>query len=86
MVIGFENNGLDIFKVHIMAEKVNMAYNVRVQGPVARSLVSANRWLKGMKTYRFPWYLTLVSANQASSKPGLVKTWHCLFVLQNPGP
>ena len=37
------------------------------QGPVARSLVSANRWLRGIKTYRFPSYLTLVSANHASS-------------------
>ena len=35
-------------------------------------LVSANRWLRGIKTYRFPWYLTLVSANHASSNPGLV--------------
>ena len=39
---------------------------------VARSLVSANRWLRGIKTYRFPWCLTLVSANHASSNPGLV--------------
>ena len=38
--------------------------------PVARSLVSANRWLRVIKTYRFPWYLTLVSANHASSNPG----------------
>ena len=42
-----------------------------VLGPVVRSLVSANRWLRGIKTYRFPWYLTLVSANHASSNPGL---------------
>ena len=35
-------------------------------GPVARSLVSANRWLRGIKMYRFPWYLTLVSTNHAS--------------------
>ena len=41
-----------------------------VQGPVARSLVSANRWLRGIKMYRFPWYLTLVSTNHASSNPG----------------
>ena len=41
-------------------------------GPVVRSLVSANRWLRGIKTYKFPWYLTLVSANHASSNPGLV--------------
>ena len=40
------------------------------QGPVVRSLVSANRWLRGIKTNRFPWYLTLVSANHASSNPG----------------
>ena len=35
-------------------------------------MVSANRWLRGIKTNRFPWYLTLVSANHASSNPGLV--------------
>ena len=40
------------------------------QGPVVQSLVSTNRWLRGIKTYRFPWYLTLVSANHASSNPG----------------
>ena len=43
-----------------------------VQGPVARSLVNANRWLRGIKMYRFPWYLTLVSTNHASSNPGLM--------------
>ena len=41
-------------------------------GPVVRSLVSANRWSRGIKTYRFPWYLTLVSTNHASSNPGLI--------------
>ena len=30
MVIEFEINDLDIFKVHIMAEKVNMACNFRI--------------------------------------------------------
>ena len=40
------------------------------QGPVVRSLVSANPWLRSIKTYRFPWYLTLVSANHASRNPG----------------
>ena len=30
MVIGFEINDLDIFKVHIMAEKVNMACILRI--------------------------------------------------------
>ena len=44
--------------------------NFTVQGPIARSLVSANRWLRGIKTYRFPWYLSLVIANHASSNPG----------------
>ena len=43
-------------------------------GPVVQSLVSVNRWLRGIKTYRFPWYLTLVSTNHASSNPGLVMT------------
>ena len=43
-------------------------------GPVAQRLVSANRWLRGIKTYRFPWYLTLVSANHASSNPGQTVT------------
>ena len=43
-----------------------------IQGPVAESLVSANRWLRGIKMYRFPWYLTLVSTNHASTNPGLV--------------
>ena len=32
-------------------------------GPVVR---------RGIKTYRFPWYLTLVSANHASSNPDLI--------------
>jgi len=40
------------------------------EGPVVGSLVSANRWLRGVKTCRFPWYLTLDSANHASSNPG----------------
>ena len=39
-------------------------------GPVARNLVSANRCLRGIKMYRFPWYLTLVSTYHASSNPG----------------
>ena len=37
-----------------------------------RGQVSANRWLRGIKMYRFPWYLTLVSTNHASSDPGQV--------------
>ena len=43
---------------------------INAQGPVVRSLDSAIRWLRGIKTYRFLWYLTLVSANHASSNPG----------------
>ena len=43
-----------------------------ILGPVVRNLVSANRWLRGIKTYRFPWYLTLVIANHALSNPGQV--------------
>ena len=46
--------------------------NFYAQGPVARSMVSANRWLRGIKRYRFPWYLTMVSTNHASSNPGLI--------------
>ena len=42
----------------------------RKPGPVARSLFSANHWLRGIKMYRFPWYLMLVSTNHASSNPG----------------
>ena len=38
-----------------------------VQGPVVRSTVSANHWLSSIKINRLSWYLTLVSANQASS-------------------
>ena len=54
--------------------EVCMTVNVTInaQGPVARSLVSANRWLRGIKMYRLPWYLMLVSTNHASSNPGLV--------------
>ena len=40
-------------------------------GPVARSLVSANRWLRDINSYRFPWYLSLVSTYHASSNRGL---------------
>ena len=46
-------------------------YSPNILGPVVRSLVSANRWLRDIKTYRFPWYLTLVSNNHVSSNPGL---------------
>ena len=49
-----------------------LAETAWIPGPVVRSLVSANRWSRGIVTYRFPWYLTLVSANHASSNPGLI--------------
>ena len=43
--------------------------NIRL---VAQKPVSANRLLRCIKTYRFPWYLTLVSGrNHASSNAGL---------------
>ena len=55
-----------------MSSYGHVVHTTAKQGPVVRSLVSANRWLRGVKTYRFPWYLTLVSANHASSNPGQV--------------
>ena len=45
-------------------------HEVVVLEKVARSLLSANCWIRGIKTHRFPWYLTLVSANHASINPG----------------
>ena len=51
-----------------------------LQGPVVWSLVSANHWLRAIKTYRFPWYLTLVSTNHASSNPGL--DWQSISLAQ----
>ena len=61
----FQKDGLAIyFKVQFTCS----------QGTVAQSLDSANRWLRalrGIKTNMFPWYFTLISANHASSNPGL---------------
>ena len=37
------------------------------QGPVVRSMVSANHWLNNIKINGLSWYLTLVSDNQAPS-------------------
>lgn len=42
------------------------------QGPVARSMVSANLWLGGIESYTFLWKLTSISANQASSNSSQV--------------
>ena len=59
------------FKTRILSTGTpNRTLKIPHQGPVAQRLVSANRWLRGIKTYRFPWYLSLVSANHASSNPG----------------
>ena len=41
-------------------------------GPVTRNLVSASRWLRSIKPYRFPWYLTLVSLTMLRHNPGLI--------------
>ena len=41
-------------------------------GPVVRSMVSANHWLSSIKINKLSWYLTLVSANQASNNSVLV--------------
>ena len=35
-------------------------------------LVSANHWSRGIETYTFLWYLTMVGANHASSDLGVV--------------
>ena len=37
------------------------------EGPVVQSMVSVNHWLSSIKINRLLWYLTLLSANQASS-------------------
>ena len=42
-----------------------------LQGPV-RNMVSANHWLSGIKINGLSCYLTLVSANQASSNSAQV--------------
>ena len=50
-------------------------------GWVARSMVSANHWLRGIKTYRLSWYLTRVIANHASSNWALVDGDKCILIL-----
>ena len=40
-------------------------------------MVSANHWLRGIKTYRLSWHLTRVSANHASSNWALAATFNC---------
>ena len=65
-----------------MNQPLHNPCHVRALGPVARSLVCANRWLRGVKTYRFPWCLTLVSANHASRNPGLVNLARAPYTLE----
>ena len=36
-----------------------------IQGLLARCMVSADHWLRGIETDTFQWQLTLVSANHA---------------------
>ena len=69
------------FRILMVASilRVQLSQAFMHQGPVARSLVSANRWLRGIKMYRFPWYLTLVSANHASSNPGQMSMFLLMF-------
>ena len=70
---GFALSSL-VSKVKVYGTRQKLPIVDKSLGPVARSLVSANRWLRGIKRYRFPWYLTLVSINRASRNPGLVAT------------
>ena len=64
-------------KFRVWVHKISiLKFEAEKLGPVVRSQVSANRWLRGIKTYKFPWYVTLVSANHASSNPGLITKCH----------
>ena len=58
-----EEDILVSYDVTALFTNVLLSETINILGPVARSLVIANRWLRGTKTYRLPWYLTLVSAN-----------------------
>ena len=59
---------------------------VKHMGPVARSLVSANRWfvISGIRTYRFLRYLTRVSANHALSNRPIFFLKKFVFELHLP--
>ena len=61
---------------HSDLSKAGMQFkNVRNLGderPVVRSMVSANHWLSSIKANRLSWYLTLVSANQATTNSAQV--------------
>ena len=54
-------------KIGLPREPIRMVPLVIDQGPVARSVVSANHWLNSIKTNRLSWYLTLVSVNHPSN-------------------
>ena len=55
------------------------------QGPVARCPISANHWFRGIKTYRFPWYLIVVSLNHASSNRARAQESHLPSVVTLTG-
>ena len=78
------DSGSSVVRVRVLAGEIvlcswerhfTLTVPLSTQGPVARILVNANRWLRGIKTYRFPWYLTPVSGNHASNNPGQVYKW-----------
>ena len=66
MEIYFDLTLLNVTNVTLCELKCPLQ-RVTVLSQVARSFVSADRWLTGIKIYRFSWYLTWVSANHASS-------------------
>ena len=53
-------------------------------GPVGRSMVIANHWLRGIETCTFLWQLTLVSVNHASSNSGQKWMAATLVLQTNP--
>ena len=55
------------------------------QGPVARCPISANHWFRGIKTYRFPWYLIVVSINHAFSNRARAQESHLPSVVTLTG-
>ena len=57
---------------NLLKSKCDDSASTRGQGPVVRSMVSANHWLSSININRLSWYLTLVSADQASSKSAQV--------------
>ena len=66
MEIYFDLTLLNVTNVTLCELKCPLQ-RVTILSQVARSLVSVNLWLFGIKIYRFSWYVTWVSANHASS-------------------